>query len=83
MKRRWTLGVLALGLMIARCDFGIDTTGLAGDGQAPDDATSEAAPQDGSDEATIPDDGGTESAPPVDASDETTPVDAASDAPTE
>ena len=76
--RSWTLCAVALGLMLARCDFGIDTTGLAGDG-----APSEAAPPDdaGSDaaaEATPMDDGATESAPPVDAADETS-VDAAVD----
>jgi len=69
--RSWTLGAVALGLMLARCDFGIDTTGLAGDG-----ASSEAAPPDdgGSDaaaEAAPIDDGATESAPPVDAAAET------------
>lgn len=64
--RSWTLGVLAFGLLLARCDFGIDTKGLVGDGQAPLDATSEASANDAESEAAPPADA-SEAAPPIDA----------------
>ena len=44
-----TLGAWAAFAVLgmARCDFGIDTTGLAGDGQPPPDATGDVTPPSG------------------------------------
>ena len=71
MRPRFAAFAAIAAVMVLRCDFGIDTTGLSGgDAQTPADAADESAPADASQDAT----------PPVDAPDESVVVDADVDA---
>lgn len=78
--RAASVGVLAAFVFLAtQCDFGIDTKGLAGDGQAPIDAT----PAEAGDAVAPPVEAAAD-APAADAIDETSipdaPAEAADDA---
>ena len=73
--RAASVGVLAaLALLATQCDFGIDTKGLAGDGQAPIDASPAEAGDAAPASEAAPD------APTADAIDETTAIDAPAEA---